>query len=188
MIKSLAVAGAVGVLSALTLVAPADAATSTYAVQVKQRPAKIHGNGSVTVVFWLRCQAGFNAFEYSAGVRKATLSVAREGAQRPTSCPATAPGTGSPSTSPPPQAPSNAVGPPSTSTCRSTTARATSTPTTPRRSGSSADLTTRPIVYRGIDVVDLVGGQHLLSDRHRGLRSTDGLARPTWGHPNRFLI
>ena len=70
MIKSLAVAGAVGVLSALTLVAPAEAATSTYAVQVKQRPAKIHGNGSVTAVFWLRCKAGFNAFEYSVGVRQ----------------------------------------------------------------------------------------------------------------------
>ena len=68
MIKSLAVAGAVGVLSSLTLIAPADAATSTYAVQVKQKPAKIHGNGSVTVVFWLRCQSGYNAFEYNAGV------------------------------------------------------------------------------------------------------------------------
>lgn len=70
MIKSLAVAGAVGVLSAFTLVAPADAATSTVAVQVKQRPAKIHGNGTVTAVFWLRCKSGFNAFEYSVGVRQ----------------------------------------------------------------------------------------------------------------------
>ena len=68
--KSLAVAGAVGVLSALTLVSPAEATTSTYAVQVKQRPAKIHGNGSVTAVFWLRCASGFNAFEYSVGVRQ----------------------------------------------------------------------------------------------------------------------
>lgn len=74
MIKSLVVAGTVGALSALTLVAPASssAATSTVAVQVKQRPAKIHGNGSVTAVFWLRCKAGFNAFEYSVGVRQGT--------------------------------------------------------------------------------------------------------------------
>jgi hypothetical protein len=69
MFKSLVAAGAVGVLSALTLVAPqADGATTTYALQVKQRPAQIQGDGSVTVVFWLRCQAGFNAFEYSASV------------------------------------------------------------------------------------------------------------------------
>jgi len=70
MIKSLAVAGVVAVLSAISLVAPADATTTTYAVQVKQRPAKIHGNGSVTAVFWLRCASGFNAFEYSVGVRQ----------------------------------------------------------------------------------------------------------------------
>ena len=70
MIRSLAVMGVVGVASALTLVAPAEAATTTYAVQVKQKPATIHPDGSITVVFWLRCQAGYNAFEYSATVRQ----------------------------------------------------------------------------------------------------------------------
>lgn len=70
MLKRLAVAGSIGVLSAIAFVPTADAATTTYALQVKQKPAKIHGNGSVTVVFWLRCQDGFNAFEFSAGVRQ----------------------------------------------------------------------------------------------------------------------
>ena len=69
MIKSLVVAAAVGVLSALTLVAPAGCRNDqTYAVQVKKKPAKIHRDGSVTAVFWLRCKAGYNAFEYNAGV------------------------------------------------------------------------------------------------------------------------
>lgn len=80
MIRAIAVAGAVGLVSALTLVAPAEAATTTTAVQAKKKPAKIHGNGSVTAVFWLRCDAGLNAFEYSVGVRQgATFGVAGGG-------------------------------------------------------------------------------------------------------------
>lgn len=72
MLKSLVVAGAVGALSAVTLVAPSNAVYTPVAVQVKKQPAKIHGNGSVTAVFWLRCQSGYNAFEYSVGVRQGT--------------------------------------------------------------------------------------------------------------------
>jgi hypothetical protein len=67
--KCLAVAATLAAVSALTIAPPASAAT-TYAVQLKERPSKIHGNGSVTIKFWLRCQTGYNAFEYSVGVRQ----------------------------------------------------------------------------------------------------------------------
>ena len=67
--KCLAVAVALAALAALTIAPPATAAT-TYAVQLKERPSKIHGNGSVTIRFWLRCQTGYNAFEVSIGVRQ----------------------------------------------------------------------------------------------------------------------
>jgi hypothetical protein len=67
--KTLAIAGTLGVLASLT-VSPtaADAATLDYNVQIKERPAILHHNGSATVAFWLRCKAGFNAFEYDVGL------------------------------------------------------------------------------------------------------------------------
>jgi hypothetical protein len=67
--KCLAVAVALAAFAALTIAPPATAAT-TYAVQLKERPSKIHGNGSATIRFWLRCQTGYNAFEVSIGVRQ----------------------------------------------------------------------------------------------------------------------
>jgi hypothetical protein len=69
MLKTLAIAASVVALATLT-VAPtaAVAATSDYNVQIKQRPAILHHNGSATAVFWLRCKSGFNAFEYNVGL------------------------------------------------------------------------------------------------------------------------
>jgi hypothetical protein len=69
MLKTFAIAASLGALTMLT-VAPtaAVAATSDYNVQIKERPAILHHNGSATVVFWLRCKAGFNAFEYNVGL------------------------------------------------------------------------------------------------------------------------
>ena len=67
--KGLAVAATLAAVAALTVTPPASAA-STYAVQLKERPSKIHGNGSVTIKFWLRCPTGYNAFEDSIGVRQ----------------------------------------------------------------------------------------------------------------------
>jgi len=68
-LKALAVAGTLGVLASLA-VAPTSAAAATVDVnaQLKQRPQIVHHNGSATVVFWLRCRAGMNAFEYHVGL------------------------------------------------------------------------------------------------------------------------
>ena len=68
-LKALAIAGTLGVLASLA-VAPTSAAAATVDVnaQLKQRPQIVHHNGSATVVFWLRCRAGMNAFEYHVGL------------------------------------------------------------------------------------------------------------------------
>jgi hypothetical protein len=66
MLKTFAIAASLGALATLTIAPTAAAAATTdYNVQIKQRPAILHHNGSATAVFWLRCKAGFNAFEYN---------------------------------------------------------------------------------------------------------------------------
>jgi hypothetical protein len=68
-IKALALVATLAAVTALSIAPPASADT-TYAVQLKERPSKIHGNGTVTIRFWLRCPTGYNAFEVSIGVRQ----------------------------------------------------------------------------------------------------------------------
>jgi hypothetical protein len=68
-LKALALVATLAAVAALTITPPASA-TSTYAVQLKERPSKIHGNGTVTIQYWLRCPTGDNAFEVSIGVRQ----------------------------------------------------------------------------------------------------------------------
>jgi len=71
-IRPLAVAGIAALLATLTTAPTGTAATTPYALQIKERPSKIHGNGTVTIKFWLRCAPGYHAFEYSVGVRQQT--------------------------------------------------------------------------------------------------------------------
>jgi hypothetical protein len=70
--KSLAIVATLAAVAALTITPNASAMTGS-AVQLKERPSKIHGNGSVTIRFWLRCPAGYNAFEVSIGVRQGDI-------------------------------------------------------------------------------------------------------------------
>jgi hypothetical protein len=81
MLKTWAIAASLAALATLT-VAPtvAVAATSDYNVQIKQRPMVLHQNGSATAVFWLRCKAGFNAFEYNVGLTQDGSSYGAGGA------------------------------------------------------------------------------------------------------------
>jgi hypothetical protein len=68
-LKALAVAGTVAILASFTVApATATAATVDYNAQLKQRPQIVHHDGSATVVFWLRCRAGMNVFEYHVGL------------------------------------------------------------------------------------------------------------------------
>jgi ABC-type sugar transport system substrate-binding protein len=68
MLKTFAIAASLGALTMLT-VAPtaAVAATSDYNVQIKERPAILHHNGSATVVFWLRVRQGSTPSSTTSG-------------------------------------------------------------------------------------------------------------------------
>ena len=78
MIKKLVMSTAVACLAAVAVLPSASAASSRaeatprqhYAVELSARPAALNGDGSVSVVGWLRCAPDLYSFEYSVGVRQ----------------------------------------------------------------------------------------------------------------------